>query len=269
MTVISAPITVRPHDDLLHVIKLMEYQYVPKAVVADEFDNPLGIITQKDILQKLDSLRGRSLSDVFVSELMKSDFIKLENGVDPLEAARLLVERGEPMIVITSEEGNVIGMVLKKDLVSYYASLVKGVHKVSDIMSRPPITIDERAPLGEALNLMRSKNLGRLVVTSEGEKVVGLLSTNDLLFGLPFITNTNCLDVPVKELMNPSVSFASPSEDLNSVAKMISKRIPRSAVVLENGKPVGVVTSSDIVRALTDESTKKYLMEIKMYTSLF
>jgi predicted transcriptional regulator len=269
MTVISSPVTVRPHDSLLHVLKLMEYQYVPKLVVTDEFNNPLGILTQKDILEKIDKIAGRSLSEIYVSELMRTDFLKVENGVDPIEAASLLLERNQPMIVVTSEEGKVIGVILKKDLVSYYASLIKGVHKASDFMSKPVETVIDEEPLSEAVKIMKSKSLGRLVVVSKSGKVVGMLSTNDALFVLPFLTNSKCLEVPVKDVMNPSLNIAILSEDLSSVAMMISVRVPRSAVFLENGKPIGIITSSDIVRALVDENTKKYLMEIKIYTSMF
>jgi CBS domain-containing protein len=53
--------------------------------------------------------------------------------------------------------------------------------KVSDIMSDPPLTIEEDATLMEANEIIYSRNERRLAVTRKG-KAVGLLREQELFF---------------------------------------------------------------------------------------
>lgn len=270
MTIIRPLVSVRPQDSLLHVIKVMQGDYVPKLVVTDESEHPLGVITQKDIINSIDRLRDRLLADVFVSEVMRKDFIAIEGGVDPIEAARLLVETKSPMLVVVSEDRRAIGMILKSDLVSYYGSTVKGVHKVEDVMTRDPITVDESKPIKEVVETLKTRGLGRVPVVDRSGKVVGMLTSADVVPIIPVLARSNCGDIPVKEFMNTSINVANPEEDLGFIARTMIQRRVKSFIVLDsNGKPVGIVTSSDIVKALTDEKTRRFLVEIKMYTATF
>jgi CBS-domain-containing membrane protein len=50
-------------------------------------------------------------------------------------------------------------------------------------MSRPVVTVDARAPLGTAVELMEQHHIKRLPVTADG-RMVGLLSRADLLKAL-------------------------------------------------------------------------------------
>ncbi len=270
MTIIRPIVSVRPQDSLLHVIKVMQNDYVPKLVVTDEAEHVLGILTQKDIIASIDRLRGRLLADVFVSEIMRKDFITIENGIDPIEAARLIVETRSPMLVVVSEDKRALGMILKSDLVSYYGSTVKGVHKVEDVMTKDPVTVSEDMSIKDAVEILKSKALGRVIVTDKGGKVIGMLTTADVVPIIPFVARSSCEDVPVKEFMSTSINVANPNEDLGFIAKtMIQRRLKSFIVIDDNGKPVGIVTSSDIVKALTDEKTRKFLIELKMYSATF
>ena len=270
MAIIRPIVSVRPQDSLLHVVKVMQSDYVPKLVVTDETEHALGILTQKDIIASLDKLRDRLLADVFVSEVMRKEFLSVESGIDPIEAARLIVETKSPMIVVVSEDKRAIGMILKSDLVSYYGSTVKGVHKVEDVMTRDPVSVDESTPIKDAVEILKLKGLGRVIVTDKGGKVIGMLTTADVIPLIPFLSHSKCVDIPVKEFMNTSINVANPDEDLGFVAKTMIQRRLKSFIVLDNnGKPVGIVTSSDIVKALTDEKTRRFLIEIKMYTATF
>ena len=55
--------------------------------------------------------------------------------------------------------------------------------KLRDLMSAPPLTVDEEANLMEATNLLLTENLRRLVVTGKG-KVVGVVREQDIFFEL-------------------------------------------------------------------------------------
>ena len=55
--------------------------------------------------------------------------------------------------------------------------------KVSDVMTRKPITVQENTPLDQVVHLMESRSVKRLPVV-RGEKVVGVVSRANLMRAL-------------------------------------------------------------------------------------
>jgi predicted transcriptional regulator len=269
MGIIREPIIIRPHDSLLHTIKIMTMEYVPKVIVADENGNPLGALTQKDVLEFVTKLGERELDNVYVSEVMRKDILTVSNDVEPLEAAQLIIEKKQPLLIVTSDDGKVLGMIIKSDLAQYYSSLIKGIHKVSEYMTRNPVLIDQNKTIDEAVNLLISKNLGRLIVVNEENKIIGTITTTDLLYLAP-VLKIKGLQVKVKEVMTPTIVIMDDYEDLNYAAKLMANRkVKGIPIVGPSGEIKGIVTTTDIVKALTDERVRKYLLELKLYTSTF
>ncbi|MEM4083318.1 MAG: CBS domain-containing protein, partial [Saccharolobus sp.] len=76
--------------------------------------------------------------------------------------------------------------------------------------------------------------------------------------------------VKVEDLMNPNVFVVSENEDLSAAAKLMANRkVKGIAIVNQNGNPIGVITTTDVVRALTSDKVREYLLELKMYTTSF
>ena len=93
--------------------------------------------------------------------------------------------------------------------------------KVSDWMTRDPITIDEGASIIEALHLMREKNIRRLPVMHKGH-LAGIITDRMLKDYVPGKATT--LDTweahyvlsktAVKEAMNPHPHTVTPDSEL-------------------------------------------------------
>ncbi|MCY0849496.1 CBS domain-containing protein [Sulfuracidifex metallicus] len=269
MGLVREPITVRPYDTLLQTLKVMITDYVPKAIVSDEKGQPLGIVTQKDIL-KFIYYHGekRSFSSIRVSEFMQKEFISVKEGLDYLEAANIFESKKVPMLVITSQEGKIIGMIIKSDLAGFYASKIRGLHKVKDYMTKDPIAVSTTESVYEVFRLMVERNLGRVILNDSEGKVEGIITTTDMLFVAPFLRGKS--ETKVEDLMNPDPFVVYEEEDLASAAKLMATRKIKSVPVInDNGRAVGIITTSDMVKALTSESVREYLYEIKMYTTSF
>lgn len=268
MGIVREPIIVRPHDSLLHIVKIMTMEYVPKLIVGDENGNPLGIITQKDVLKFISKMGNRELDSVYASEVMRKDIVTVTSDIEPLEAAQIMIEKKQPMLIVTSDSGKILGMIIKSDLSQYYASLIKGVQKISEYMSKNPVIIDDNSTIHTALDLMLSNDISRLIVVSNG-KIVGTITTTDLLYLTPVLKMKN-VDVKVKEVMTPTIVIMDEYEDLSYAAKLMANRkVKGLPVVGVTGELKGIVTTTDIVRALTDEKIRKYLLELKLYTTTF
>jgi Predicted transcriptional regulator, contains C-terminal CBS domains len=135
-------------------------------------------------------------------------------------------------------------------------------------MPKNPIIINENSSMHEALNLILSTDISRLIVVSDG-KIVGTITTTDLLYLAPVLKMKE-VNVKVKEVMTPTIVIVDEYEDLNYAARLMANRkVKGLPVVGVSGELKGILTTTDIVRALTDEKTRKYLLELKLYTTTF
>ncbi len=152
--------------------------------------------------------------------------------------------------------------------------------KVKDVMIRDVITCMPDDPLGLVARLFRENHISGIPVVEDG-KVVGIVSETDLLrlFKTPEYSGELWLpspleiieipvrslvrfeeakkalesmkSKPVRDIMKKEVHSVSPEDSLEEASsKMVRYRINRLPVV-ENGKLVGIVARSDIIRGLS------------------
>lgn len=99
------------------------------------------------------------------------------------QAAERMHQRGVGTLLVLDEWKKPIGIVTDRDLVERVLAkaLDSSETRVRDAMTRHPRTISEESPIESALSLMRSGRFRRLPVVDREEKLVGLLSLDDVL----------------------------------------------------------------------------------------
>jgi acetoin utilization protein AcuB len=115
-------------------------------------------------------------------------------------------------------------------------------------MSASPRTISPGSSLATAHRLMRSAGIRHLPVVDRGA-VVGLLSARDLLL-LETLPNVSPGEARVYEAMVHDVFAVAPDAPLGEVVETMIERKLGSAVVVDDGLVVGVLTTIDALRAL-------------------
>ncbi len=151
--------------------------------------------------------------------------------------------------------------------------------KIKNVMTPSPVTISANAKISEAAGLLRKHRIGAVPVV-DGDEIVGivteadilsLLSTEEMSADLWLPSPLEVIEVPVRELVNwekTKKAFAdighsevrevmthnviSVSEDADieeAAALMLREGIGRLPVIRE-GRLVGIVTRSDIVRGI-------------------
>jgi acetoin utilization protein AcuB len=106
------------------------------------------------------------------------------------EAFRIIRERRIRHLPVLDKDGKLIGVVAQTDLLHaspstattfnvFEMSYVLANLHVQQVMSSPPITVPEDAPLEEAARVMVDKKIGCLPVMRDGE-LVGMLTETDL-----------------------------------------------------------------------------------------
>ena len=132
---------------------------------------------------------------------------------------------------------------------------------VRDRMSRTVITSDEDTPIIKALNIMKDNNIRRLPVT-KNEKITGMVTDRDLKEATP--SKVTSLDVheiyrllseiKVKDIMSKDILTIGPDESIEKAAMLMLKKKISGLPVIEGGKLVGIITQTDIFKALVDIS---------------
>jgi acetoin utilization protein AcuB len=122
--------------------------------------------------------------------------------------------------------------------------------KVEKYMSHTPVTIRDNTVYSKAFNIMQEKDLHHLPVVNEKNEVAGILTRRDLQIAAQHFREA---PVEVSDVMHTPVVTISPDEPLLEAARqMIDKRIGGLPVLDDNGKMVGILTETDLLRALID-----------------
>lgn len=142
--------------------------------------------------------------------------------------------------------------------------------QVNELMSRPVVTISPAASLKAAARLMTEKSVSGLPVVSNGE-LVGIITEGDLVdtTATPHPRATRWWDSILRrtrtEPAPPAVSSAmtghvitiSPTATHTEAARMmVANDVKRLVVVDTEGRVIGVVSRSDIVRVMTTSDSE-------------
>jgi CBS domain-containing protein len=119
-------------------------------------------------------MRGR------VADLMSADVLTCPPEVSIREAALRMTRRRVGSVVVTDPAGRPLGLVTDTDLrVRVLAEGIAPERPVSEIMSRPPLSISSQAYAFEAILDMTRHGVHHLLVT-EGEHMTGVISDHDI-----------------------------------------------------------------------------------------
>lgn len=119
---------------------------------------------------------------------------------------------------------------------------------ISEYMSPMIHFIGPKQSLTEAKALMEEYGIRHLPVIDAGE-VTGMLTMSDL-FVIDSLLSVDNDKTRVDEAMSKDVYTADAATPLAEVAKVMADRHIGSAVILRDGKPAGIFTATDGMRAL-------------------
>lgn len=116
---------------------------------------------------------------VLVEEIMNLEVFTLrpdESADDALSYVLALGITGAPVV---DNDDELVGMISLRDLLGDR----KGT-TIGERMTSPAVTVSQRSPISEAGKLMGETGYHRLAVTDDGGRLVGVLSTIDVVRGL-------------------------------------------------------------------------------------
>lgn len=126
----------------------------------------------------------------------------------------------------------------------------KPIPSIQKYMTTTPHSIGVDQTLARAHQAMRDNAIRHLPVLSGGQ-LVGILTDRDL--GLvESLKDVDPTRVTVEDAMSTSVYAVAPDAPLDEVASTMAEHRYGSAIVMQNGKVVGIFTTVDACRALAE-----------------
>ena len=117
--------------------------------------------------------------------------------------------------------------------------------RVRDVMSRNPVTASPDDALGDVLGKMKQYDIHEVPVV-RGKEVVGIVTMAGVMRRKAIPPSTNAITIA------QSCPQVSPEEDLPTVAERLLTGGFRGLPVMEKRRLVGIVSQTDLVRAIAD-----------------
>lgn len=113
-------------------------------------------------------------------EAMNKNVITVKKEVTILDVMRLMREK-EIGFIIIEEDNEAVGVITDRDIVLSLSREISLTTPINKIMKKYVITASEETELEKATDIMGYMQIRRLVVVNNENKIVGILSTTDLL----------------------------------------------------------------------------------------
>ncbi|MBX0296200.1 CBS domain-containing protein [Haloarcula nitratireducens] len=230
-------------------------------------DEVVGAVLARDLL------RSR-LSDDAQAQAVMGTVPQLDPETSVREIARVLVENDTTVAPLVDEEG-LHGVVTRDSLLEDVGADLSTLD-VADVYTADPVTVERKAKMGEVVNELRENGISRLPVVDDEDGLVGVATTDDLVEFVVRGTDTadrgdrgggekpHLTDLPVENVMSRPAETTTPDESVQSAVETMFEKNYDGLVVVEDGTddPVGVLTKTDVLRALTYTETPELDLQV-------
>ncbi len=118
---------------------------------------------------------------------------------------------------------------------------------VKDIMTKALISVEPGTTLFQVAKMMEQGGIGAVLVKKDGT-ASGIITDRD--FAIKIATQKLPLETPVDKVTSYPLETINSSETILIAADQMSSKKIRKLAVVEDGKIVGIITSTDLVNQL-------------------
>ncbi len=264
------PIAIVKDSTISEVIQKLLENKISRLVVREKTDY-VGIITEKDVgFFLFDENTKQGLDRIPLEKIMrKIEFVDSTESVE--HCAKLMLDKKISSLAI-GEGGNLAGLFTKTDLVKAYSMNFSGKHKVVDYMTHNYVSTHSAAPLSKVIKKLLENKISRIIVKNQNEEPVGVVALRDLFrislelgseeddtgFTLSdkiregFLSEQGFGAISLaRDVMTDGIISIRFDEDLVKACDlMIKNKVSGLAVLDGNGQIAGIITKTDITRAL-------------------
>ena len=159
----------------------------------------------------------------------------------PIVSANMDVVTESEMAITMAREGG-IGIIHRFLSIAEQARQIQRVKKAESFVVDDPLTMTESHTVGDVKRVVEETGTGGILILDENEKLIGIVSTRDLLF-------EDDPNKPVTAIMSKNVHSASPGTSLKDAERLLHEyRVEKLPLVDKDGRVAGLVTLKDIMK---------------------
>ncbi len=115
---------------------------------------------------------------------------------------------------------------------------------IKDIMTKVIISVNVETTVFQVAKMMENGGIGAVLV-KKNNHIIGIITDRD--YATKIVSHNLSSDTPVEKIMSsPLITINFDESILDAAQRMTSKKI-RKLAVTDNGKIIGLVTSTDLV----------------------
>ena len=255
-------VRVTPENTLYEAAQLMGEKRIGGLLVL-KYDTPVGIITERDLLNvvscgvKLEKDwigGGTSIRDEKVERVMSFPVVKICQGSQLKEAARIMIEKRIRRLAVC-DLGQVVGIITASDMIRSLPEApehMKVWFQVDYFMAKQVVTVDEELLVENVAEVMAEKRVGSVIVISQG-KPKGIFTERDLL--TKFLANDKSLIAEVGNNCSSPLITVPVGMCIHEAAELMTKKRIKRLPVTKDRELVGVLSARDLVEAYASATT--------------
>jgi CBS domain-containing protein len=126
--------------------------------------------------------KNNTVDDTLVEDYMTITTVTMNFKNSVIDIAKKMLAGNISSIAITDDKEEIIGILTERDIVKIIANeLPPSEITAGSLMSYPPVTVRNNAPIEEAAQIMARKKVRHLLVeNSSGNNIVGIITVTDL-----------------------------------------------------------------------------------------
>ena len=267
-------IIMRENEQVGHARNLMLKHGLSRVVVVDAERRPVGMVTEKDLSHKMrgngPEWKSRPIDKISIRRAMTENLITTDPSENVTSVVELMIKNGISSVPVVDEEG-LAGIVTKTDLIKYYNDKYQGKWKVSDLMSKHMVTVNENHSIAHVISVMENNNVSKIIVIRDNE-AVGIITPENISFAyvedpetgvsvekIYFISNSNGKDkknvkmismLTAGDIMKNHLIKIDKNEDAAKAAVIMLREGISGLPVVEDDEVVGIITKTDLIRGI-------------------
>ncbi len=269
-----SPRTIKYESNLNDVLKKIIGEKKSRLLVTEN-DKITGLVSEKDLgLFLLTDKTERKLDEIPLSEILKK-IISVDEKTELVKCSEIMLTNGIGSLVITSND-EIVGILTKTDLVRFFTKTHDGKKTVGEYMSPYYAWQYSDTPLNKVVLKMIDEKISRVILRNHNETPVGIVTFRDLFnLVLRLGTQEDVLDnsdpmisvifprqgfisdsgfggsTKIDEIMSKDIVSVNYDDDLAQTGKiLLDKNINGAGVLSANDDLIGIISKTDIVKAL-------------------
>lgn len=244
-------LSIAPDKSVSHALGIMEQKTLSALIVAKD-KKPLGIFTERALIQI--RVGGEIDYSSPIHQVMSSPPLTAPVDMDYREAYQLLLQHRFRHLVVTDQDGYLVGIVTGTDFLSHLGlEYFMEFKNVGQVMIRDVVTLKASLPAFTAMKLMNDRRISSLVIEDNGYPK-GIITERDLLRLIR--AKIDLETVPLQDVMSKPVQTVFSDVSSHEAAKIfMSNKLRRLVVTNSSGRCVGIITETDMVKGLRTSYT--------------